>query len=349
MTTPTNLARRAARRLNAKTARIQGRISRRLAFRRASGLPSPNDRSEWLTPVLVDYFGRDGSTLLMRLLASSPQIAVEPHDTHELRSYELRYFAYLWGWAALLDAKHWPEKTWNDRALNAMLRREPPALVGPPPWRPRALLEQVPAEESMSRRCFDLAWREFSRRAARLTRIEHGRPNGEVLFYAEKHLNAWQLDRARLPPLRILAVLRDPRDTFASMGAFDRRWGSAGFGRERTSSEAEYVASFIRRQRLRLRWIADLIDSDDESGDVVRYTELVRDLDGVASGLEDRLGVSLDPAAVMADRRMLRIHVTAPSPEDSIGRWRRELTPALAKRLGEELRSELQSVGFDTE
>jgi hypothetical protein len=307
----------------------------------------PAGKAEWLTPVLVDYFGRDGSTLLMRLVATSPEIAVEPRDTHELRSYELRYFAYLWGWAQLLDAEHWPKRRWNDHALDAMLRREAPALIGPPPWLPRALLEAAPGEQSMSRSCFELAWREFSRRAARLTRIEHHNPDVEVRYYAEKHLNTWELDLARLPPVYVLALLRDPRDTYVSMQAFDRQQGKAGFGRQRAATEQEFLDRFMGRQRERLRWIATLLDDGDGATLVVRYEDLVGDLHAIAARLHAWLGVGCDPTAVLADRRMRRVHITAESPDKSIGRWRRDLDPDVATRIGRELRSELRAVGLE--
>jgi hypothetical protein len=324
-------------------------VRRRRELRRATTPRSAEGGSDWLTPILVDYFSRDGSTLLMRLLASSPEIAVEPRDTHELRSYELRYFAYLWGWAALLDAERWPKSKWNDSAMDSMLRREAPALVGPPPWLPRGLLEAAPGEQSMSRRCFELAWGEFSRRAARLTRIAHGRPPGTaVRYYAEKHLNTWELELDRLPPLYVFVLLRDPRDTYASMAAFDRRRGAVGFGRQRTGDELEFRNRFIERQRERLRWIAGLLDHGAERVTVVRYEDLVGDLDTVAARLQSRLGVALDPAAVLADRQMLRLHVTAESPRESVGRWRRELDPQLADQIGRELLSELRLVGLET-
>ena len=56
-----------------------------------------------LEPILVDYFTRDGSTLMMRLLATSPQIAVGGEYP-----YEHKYFAYLYRWARLLDRQTWP-------------------------------------------------------------------------------------------------------------------------------------------------------------------------------------------------------------------------------------------------
>ena len=73
-----------------------------------SGSGSGEADSEWLTPILVDYFTRDGSTLMMRLLGSSPQIAVEMSYP-----YERKYFAYLWRWSQLLDREDSPDQLWG--------------------------------------------------------------------------------------------------------------------------------------------------------------------------------------------------------------------------------------------
>ena len=73
----------------------------------------------------------------------------------------------------------------------------------------------------MSRQMFDLAWREFSRRAANQVRAEHGDPSAEVRYYAEKHMDTWLVDLDELPPLNLLVLLRDPRDTFVSFHAYD--------------------------------------------------------------------------------------------------------------------------------
>ena len=54
------------------------------------------------------------------------------------------------------------------------------------------------------------------------------------------------------------------------------------------------------------------------------------------------------PAAVVADEKMRTTHVSASTPEESIGRWRREMDPALVKRFNDELGKELEALGFDT-
>src|SRR5207247_6910341 len=97
---PLRLAESTARRLRWRIGRRRGarpgRLARRpdlggrewLHARRAKARPyrRPAGRSpsgDWLTPVLVDCVGRDGSTLFMRLLASSSQIAVGGGSHHD--------------------------------------------------------------------------------------------------------------------------------------------------------------------------------------------------------------------------------------------------------------------------
>jgi glycosyltransferase involved in cell wall biosynthesis len=293
----------------------------------------------WLKPLLVDYFTRDGSTLMMRLLGSSPQIATE-----NIYPYEQKYFAYLWRWAQTLDRVRWPEEQWGPRSLGSLGQFRDDALVGPPPWHPRTLIEPRGEEPTLSERAFELAWSEFSARAARRTREQH-RSDAEVLFAAEKHLNTWLVDLDSLPPVELVVLLRDPRDTWVSINSFNEMRGSATLGRERADNAAEHLEGIVSRQRERLRWIAGLLE--EGSVPVVRYEDLVLDLDGVARDLGERLGVEFDPGAVSGDRDMRTRHVSAGSPEQSIGRWRDELDEPTAELFADRLGSELEAVGLE--
>jgi hypothetical protein len=49
-----------------------------------------------------------------------------------------------------------------------------------------------------------------------------------VRFYAEKHLDTWLLDTAELPPFELIVLLRDPRDSYVSIRAFNRLRKDAG-------------------------------------------------------------------------------------------------------------------------
>src|SRR5215217_1769145 len=182
--------------------------ARRRGSKRLRRAASSHPARDGLTPILVDYYSRDGSTLTMRLLASSPQVALG--GTYP---FEQKLFAYLWRWSRLINRTEWDDGEWAPHDLGSILQERDSSVLGPPPWRRRELIDGVdPDEPSISDRCFDFAWREFSRRATSATRVAHREPEADVRYYAEKHLNSWLLDRRELPPLRLVVLLREPRD-----------------------------------------------------------------------------------------------------------------------------------------
>jgi glycosyltransferase involved in cell wall biosynthesis len=292
-----------------------------------------------LTPILVDYFTRDGSTLMMRLLSTSPQIAVEA-----VYPYERKYFAYIWRWSNLLARQDWSEDEWGAGSLGTLDQFHRTAMLGPPPWTPRLLLESGPGNPIDAERWFQVAWEEFSRHAAARTREDH-RGHAEVRYYAEKHLNTWLVPLEHLPSLKLIVLLRDPRDTWVSINSFTELRGTGRLGRDRHRSYEEHLEHVLRRQRQRLAWIADLLDGGEVP--VIRYDDMIKDLAGVARRIERWLGVELDPADAASDLQMRFQHVSAASPEASLDRWKRELDPRIAERFTQELGAELRGVGLD--
>ena len=308
----------------------------------------PEQRSiggDSLQPILVDYFTRDGSTLMMRLLVSSPQIAVGGGYP-----YEHKYFAYLLRWSHLIEKQDWPRRLWNAGGLATLSQEKQMPLMGAPPWKERELLDPAEGDERFSEYAFRMMWEEFSRRATAQTRRRHQRRDAEVRYYAEKHLSTWQVDLGELPPVRLIAVLRDPRDTYVSITSFAAKRQRAGreraMGQQPGESHDAWLKRHLGRQRDRLEWLRKAIDSGDVP--VVRYEDLVLNLDAEARRLEEILGVELNPAAVAADEKMRAVHVSAATPEASVGRWRRELSPDLVRRFNDELGDELDALGFDT-
>jgi hypothetical protein len=296
-----------------------------------------------LTPILVDHTGRDGSTLMMRLLRTSPGISVPgPYP------YEKKYFAYLWRWSRMLERRDKSE-WWNYIDLSSLTLEPEKSLLGPPPWSSDLIHG---GEGSLSRHMFDEAWRELSRRATEQVRAEQGDPSAEVRYYAEKHQDTRSIDLGELPPLRMIVLVRDPRDMFVSFHSFDvkrRSEGGQEFAAARPApweSEDERIARFIERERERMRWVARL----DPNGEfpVFRYEDLVADLPGQARRLEEWLSVSLSPATAAEDVELRARHVSAATPEASVGRWRAELDPALVERFNRELGEELEALGYST-
>jgi len=105
------------------------------------------------TPLVVDYFGRDGSTALLRLLSSSPDVHVEGRYPYEAED------------------------------LKAVLATNDPAA----------------------------AWRELC--AARFG------SGAAPRWFAEKMIDARKADLAPFPQARVIALLRDPRDTCVAASA----------------------------------------------------------------------------------------------------------------------------------
>ena len=101
----------------------------------------------------------------------------------------------------------------------------------------------------------------------------------------------------------------------------------------------------ISRQRERLDWIHALLAAGDVP--IIRYEDLVLDLDGVASRLSERFGIDLDPDAVRADAETRERHVSATSPEASIGRWRDGMAPEVAARFARDLGEPMRRLGFE--
>ena len=52
--------------------------------------------------------------------------------------------------------------------------------------------------------------------------------------------------------------------------------------------------------------------------------------------------------AALADEELRARHVSAASPQASVGRWRDELDPPLAERFNREFRDELAALGYAT-
>ena len=211
------------------------------------------------------------------------------------------------------------------------------------------LFASADGEAPIADRAFALVWSEFSRRAIEATRKRHRKRTAEPRFYAEKHLQTWILDREALPRFRTIALLRDPRDVYLSILAFnEKREGMPPIGQAVGEPVERWRDRFIETQRRRLGWVAEAL-ADGDSGEtvVVRYEDLVGNLEAEAARLERALGITLRPKAVLKDRRLRAEHSTSASAEASVGRWRREMGTADASQFGSALGAELAAVGFD--
>lgn len=172
------------------------------------------------------------------------------------------------------------------------------------------------------------------------------------VYFAEKFLPGhipnlgWEL----FPNAKELFLVRDWRDMFASILAFSRKRGMAtGFGLEFGRDDATYV-EFIRRsvERLVNAWQARR-----DRAHLIRYEDLVTRPDDVVVRLLEYLALPADPEIVRnmitsasADSAELTAHRTTDSVESSIGRWSRDLGPALGSAVNDAFKPYLEEFGF---
>lgn len=151
------------------------------------------------------------------------------------------------------------------------------------------------------------------------------------------------------PTARPVVMVRDFRDMFCSMRALNARLGRPTFGREQVGSDAEHVDLLAAGAD----WLWRYWESRRGRAHLVRYEDLVTRPREVARRLFADLGVDASPAAVeaavqaaSADTAEGRGHRTTATPEESVGRWARDLEPDLRARIEDRMAAPLRAFGY---
>lgn len=280
-----------------------------------------------LRPVLVRMLeGRVGSTLLMKLLGTAPEVAFD-----RVHPFEHSYLTYLVRLTGQLAGTP-PER---DGMLDLLYHSGP--AVGPLPFpAPRGLDTPRLAADTLAG-----AWRGFS------ASPHHG-PRARL--YAEKYWgDPAAVIAAGLDPV-LVDLVRDPRDVVASIRAFNAKTGQPRFGRADCADDAEHLRRLVLGMRLRLAEFAAPAAAAGAAAPAarlqLRYEDLVSDLPGVARRLSDLLGVALEPAAAQSATAETAGHVTSADPAGSVGRWRQDLAPEEVALVERRLGAHMDRLGY---
>ena len=290
-----------------------------------------------LKPLLVLGDGRSGTTLLMELLGTAPQIVFDRYYP-----YETRYLTYLMRWALLLKQKWQPSDEWNgNRSFE--LRN---GLVGPLPFGN----PQLWCYEDLWKNCFRSAWNEFSQCAA--DRLQLERPVSSSLFtnpkrnlyYAEKS-PFWLPGYLReVLPYRAILIVRDPRDVYLSITAFVKKRGLPGFTRLVDDDDWAFAQRFARsRKKL---WEVMRQEEPSPNSLIVKYEDLALNLAREAKRISSWLGMELNPSAVAGEPAIWAHHATSENQVQSVARWQRELPAEFNEFFVRELHEEMQHFGY---
>jgi hypothetical protein len=283
-------------------------------------------------PIVLTTLGRTGSNLMIALLGSHPNIIA-----YEAQRLEPRYAAY------------WLQIAMN---FNNQQRRRP-RLSGAPgllqrffpggasvPW-------PLPEDADALRRFCVRSLQEYYSRVA----LAQGKR--DVSFFCEKFLP----DRftedflKRMPSAKEIFLVRDFRDMVSSIFAFNRKRGTIRFGREKFASDEEYITCHVGPvlQSLRQSW-----KKRKKTSILVRYEDLILETPAALQGLFQYLGLDwADPTIdrVIAAAKNTRpaaqtAHTTSQTPESSIGRYGRDLSPALADLCETTFKKALKTFGY---
>jgi Sulfotransferase family len=297
-----------------------------------------------LRPLLLTSVGRSGTTWLMRLLSAHPAIVAFRNYPYEVRTgrYWLHLLATLGQPADHADSAH-PGTFDRQRGW-----------VGANPYYPD-MIERSDAVDAWFGRAYVDQLAAFCQRSIdetyRRVALLQGQP--APALFAEKHhpdhlpVLAWEL----YPGAREVFLVRDFRDVLASVTAFNDRRGYQAFRRDGFDSDEAYVRGHLlpALSRVERSWAAR-----SARAHLVRYEDLIAQPEPTLGALFAYLGLDHAPATVAAvlrrageDTPDLERHRTSDDPAASIGRWRRDLSPALQATCAEVLGDGLRTLGYD--
>lgn len=286
-----------------------------------------------IQPLLVTSMGRMGTTWLMQLLSALPGVVTHrryPFETQPCRHW-MQLFLRLTGHPAELPP---PNTDWMQADPRLRFGAELTALRR---WFSTDYVEQALTFCQASVEAF------YERLA-----LDHG--IRKPTYFAEKAGSKpfTRLVREAYPEARELFLVRDFRDTFCSMQAFNAKRGYVSFQREAASSTEDHLAVLGRdAARLARHW-----RERQDSALLVRYEDLVREPVTTLRAIAQYLGLALSPggcesAVRAASAQELEFHRTSASPSASIGRWRAALEPTLAERCHVAFAEALAAFGYD--
>jgi hypothetical protein len=263
-----------------------------------------------------------GSTMLMQLLGTSPEVTFDQEYP-----FEHRYLTYFLRFAERLRQPFDPAR-WN---LDDLLA-DADDRIGPLPFVP-----EIVDRDQLAIATLAGLWSGFEQAIAK----QAGRA---IRFYAEKTWDGVDaVSSAGLNPV-IVDLVRDPRDVVVSVRSFNAKRGTAGFGRAEAVDDEDHLRRMVESMRKRLEWMLAPVEADRI---LVRYEDLARDLDVEANRIGEFLGIHLDAGIARARRSEMAHHVTTESAEASVGRWHDELAHTDVAVIEEGLGEVMAAFGYE--
>lgn len=302
-----------------------------------------------LSPLVLTGLGRTGTTWLMHLLSEHPDIVAYrqyPYETH-ISNYCSHIAQSFMDTSQFLRRDH--QSDFHDS-----LRRERSHL---------SVTANI--QDPQVARCFEMVYYEqLAGFVCSLTdefykKIAANQGQTKARYFVEKYHPAsiagddtTNIIKEFYPRTREILLVRDFRDLICSVLAFNRKRGFVDFERERFDDDEQYVvhirkAAWLllnhwkeRQNEIHLLHYEDLVLKPQETLHAVfQYLDLDNSPD-VLDGILKRATVNDSD---------LQYHRTTKSPNESIGRWKTDLSPKLQTHCAEVLKDVLEEFEYGPE
>lgn len=297
-----------------------------------------------IEPIVVTSLFRMGTTRLMRLLAEHESVVVQ-----RAYPYETRVFGY---WMHALKVLSDPADLHGSSHPDDLLRK--PSWIGHNPFdRPPMSDHPLVAKRLGCDGPAELAT--FCQSAAErfYATVAQSQDEPAPRYFAEKHVPDSfppSLAHELYDGAREIFLVRDFRDMVCSILAFNRKRGYLSFGRQHVGSDAELVQQLGERGQALL----DAWRERSHRALLVRYEDLVLDPEATLHRVLDHLDLDGSGEAVrlLLERaadggEQLNFHRTTRRPQESIGRFERDLDPALVGECRTAFGEALEAFGYN--
>lgn len=296
-----------------------------------------------LQPLIVNSFGRTGTTVLLRMLAAHPAVVIYRRSPYEIRGSKY--------WLHALRVLGTPADGRTQLGAAMQFHEDERAAGGNPFY--SSLFAAAPEVEAWSGSNYLRDLLAFCQRSIDewylATATAQDQATAPLVYFAEKHFPDLfpRLMRDLYPDAREVFLVRDFRDMIASMLAYNARKGSGDFGRDRAGSDDAWL-DYLRQNFavLRSAW-----RERGEPGSLVRYEDLVADPHAVMGPLLARLGLDATDSTVAevvnaAGAPELSGHGSSASPVASVGRWEQDLSPEMQEKVSARFGDLLRDFGY---
>ena len=298
-----------------------------------------------LQPLIVNSFGRTGTTLFMRMLAAHPQLIVYDRPPFEIRGSKY--------WLHALRVLGTPTDARSQIGAAMQFHEDPRAAGGNPFY--SSEFSAAPEVEAWSGSIYLADLIAFCQKSIDdwylATAAAQNQSSAPLVFFAEKHFPDLfpRLLHDLYPGSHEIFLVRDFRDMIASMLAYNAKKGSGDFGRDRVDSDETWL-DYLRQnfEVLQAAW-----QQRGEPGSLIRYEDLILNPAEVLAPLLERLALDSSQQTVAnllfaTQAPELQGHGSSRSPDASIGRWRKDLSPEMQEKITERFGELLVGFGYTT-